>query len=135
MAGIQWSDTLSVKIREIDSQHQRLVKLINDLDDAMRVGKGREVMGKIVSELAAYTRVHFSTEEKYFDKFGYPEAPEHKAEHEKFIAEVAKFKGDFDAGRIGLTIKVMDFLSNWLKKHIMGTDKKYSPFFNQKGLL
>jgi hemerythrin len=135
MAIIQWNDTLSVKVREIDSQHQRLVKLINDLDDAMRVGKGREVMGKIVSELASYTRVHFSTEEKYFDKFGYPEAPGHRAEHQKFIEEVARFKGDFDSGRIGLTIKVMNFLSDWLTKHIQGTDKKYAPFFNEKGLV
>jgi hemerythrin len=135
MAVIQWNNTLSVNVREIDTQHQRLVKLINDLDDAMRVGKGKEFLGKLISELATYTGGHFSMEEKYFEKFGYPDAPAHKEEHRKFIEEVSNFKRDFDAGRIGVTIKIMDFLSNWLKNHIMGTDKKYSPFFNEKGLV
>ena len=135
MALIQWGNGLSVHVKEIDTQHQRLVKLINDLDSAMRVGKGKELLGKIVSELATYTVVHFATEEKYFDKFGYPDAPEHKVEHKKFIEKVSKFKTEFDAGRMGLSIKIMDFLSNWLKNHIMGIDKKYAPFFNGKGLV
>jgi len=28
----------------------------------------------------------------------------------------------------------MNFLSDWLKTHIVGSDKKYGPFFNSKGL-
>ena len=58
---IQWDGSLSVNIAEIDSQHQRLVKMINELNDAMRVGKSRDVLGKIVTGLIAYVRVHFST--------------------------------------------------------------------------
>lgn len=132
---IQWSSALSVGVREIDGQHQRLVKLINDLDEAMRVGKGKEMLGRIVSELAGYARVHFSTEEKYFDQFGYPEAPEHRQEHRNFIEKVSGFKAEFDAGRLGLTIEIMSFLSDWLKGHILGKDKRYSAFFNEKGLV
>ena len=132
---IQWSNALSVGVREIDGQHQRLVKLINDLDEAMRVGKGKEMLGKIVSELAGYAQVHFSTEEKYFDQFGYPEAPEHKQEHRRFIEKVSRFKAEFDAGRLGLTIEIMSFLGDWLKGHILGKDKRYSAFFNEKGLV
>ena len=33
-----------------------------------------------------------------------------------------------------LAIGVMDFLSGWLRGHIMGTDKKYSSFFNENGV-
>lgn len=135
MAMIQWHSGLSVNVKEIDGQHQKLVKLISDLDDAMRLGKGKEMLGSIVSELAKYTMVHFSTEEKYFDQFGYPDAPDHKLEHRKFVEEVSKFRNEFDAGRVGLSIKVMDFLSDWLKNHIMGMDRKYGPYFNQKGLV
>jgi hemerythrin len=28
----------------------------------------------------------------------------------------------------------MEFLREWLKTHIAGSDKKYGPYFNSKGL-
>ena len=59
----------------------------------------------------------------------------HKAEHKKLVEKTMKFKTDFEAGKVGISIPLMDFLSNWLKDHIKGTDKKYGPFFNQNGLI
>ena len=38
--------------------------MINDLNDAMRQGKGKDVLGKIDKELVGYTVTHFRTEEK-----------------------------------------------------------------------
>jgi len=134
MALIQWNEGLSVRVAEIDRQHQRLIAMIGELDAAMREGKGREIMGKIVNGLIGYTGTHFATEEKYFDQFGYPEADTHKAEHRNFVQKVSEFKAGFEAGKLGLSIHVMDFLSDWLRGHISGTDKKYAPFFNEKGL-
>jgi len=134
MALIQWNDTLSVKIIEIDREHQKLVKMINDLEDAMRAGQGKDILKKIVDGLIQYTASHFSTEEKYFDQFAYPDSPAHKSEHQKFLQEVSRFRNDFQNGKLGLSIQVMNFLSDWLKKHILGTDQKYSPFFLQNGL-
>ena len=134
MALIEWSSGLSVQVHEIDEQHKKLIGLINQLQDAMRTGKGKDLVGKTINELVRYTVNHFSTEEKYFDKFDYPDTAAHMDEHAKFIKEVSAFKKEFDEGRIGLTIKLMNFLSDWLRNHIMGSDKKYGPFFNEKGL-
>jgi hemerythrin len=134
VALIQWSSSLSVKVKQIDDEHQKLIKLINDLNDAMRVGKGKDVLSKIINELVNYAAVHFTTEERYFDRFGYQESSSHKSEHKAFVDEVYRFKKDFDEGRIGLSMKVMDFLSDWLKNHIVGIDQKYSSFFIEKGL-
>jgi hemerythrin len=131
---INWTDSLSVKVGEIDRQHQKLVGMINDLNDAMRQGKGKDVLGKIVNELVAYAATHFKTEEKYFDQYGYPDADSHKKEHADFTKKVSEFKDGFAKGSMGLSIQVMDFLSNWLQGHIKGVDKKYSSFFNEKGL-
>lgn len=134
MALIQWDSSFSVNVRELDDQHGALIKLINELHDAMQAGKAKDLLNKIIVELVNYTVNHFSTEEKYFAQFGYTEAETHIAEHKKFIDEVASFKKEFDEGRLGLSIKVMNFLSDWLRNHIKGTDKKYGPFFNMKGL-
>jgi len=134
MALIQWNDSLSVNVVEIDKQHQKLVGMINDLNEAMRQGKGKDILGKIVNGLISYAGTHFKTEEKYFDQFGYPEANSHKKEHSDFVAKVSEFKDGFEKGKITLSIEVMNFLSDWLRNHIKGVDRNYGPFFNAKGL-
>jgi hemerythrin len=134
MAFIEWKDSFSVGIKEIDLQHQKLIGMINNLHDAMRQGKGKDVLGEIIKGLVDYAGTHFLTEEKYFDKFGYPEADSHIGEHTAFTQKVAEFKDGFNAGKVSLSITVMDFLSSWLRNHIKVVDKKYGPFFNEKGL-
>ena len=134
MALIKWDDSLSVNVVEIDKQHQKLVGMINDLNDAMRERKGKDVLGKIITSLIDYTVSHFSTEEKYFDQFGYTETVSHKKKHSKFTQKVSAFKTKFDTEPMGLSIEVINFLSDWLQNHIMTIDKKYGPFFNEKGL-
>lgn len=134
MALIQWTDALSVRFDEIDQQHKKLIHMINDLSDAMAHGKGNDVLKPLISSLAAYTATHFAFEEKQFETYRYPDAIAHKREHRAFPDKVAAFQKDFDSGRLGLSLQVMTFLSDWLKTHIQGTDKKYVPFFQEKGL-
>jgi hemerythrin len=134
MALINWSDSFSVNVSEIDLQHKKLVTMINELSDAMKQGRGKDIMGKIVTDLINYALTHFITEEKYFDKFGYPETDSHNKEHTAFAQRVSDFKEGFENGRLSLSIEVLHFLSDWLQNHIKGTDKKYSQFFNEKGL-
>jgi len=131
---ITWNDSYSVNVAEIDRQHQKLTAMINDLNDAMSAGKGKDVLGDIISGLISYTRTHFKTEERYFDRYGYPEAEQHKEEHKKFVSTVQKFQNQFQDGQMMLTIDIMTFLSDWLLKHIQGSDQKYSQFFNEHGL-
>ena len=131
---ITWKDSFSVKVTEIDTQHKKLVEMINKLYDAMKVGKSKDVMGEILNNLISYTATHFKTEEKYFDLYSYPEKETHKAEHEKFVETVTKFKEEFDSGNATISIEVMNFLRDWLTKHINGEDKKYTKCFNDHGL-
>ncbi len=134
MAFMNWDNSLSVSVAEIDRQHQKWIGLINDLHEAMKGGKGGEAVGKIIKELIAYTQFHFGTEEKYFKQFGYPDAEKHIKLHKEFVDKVQGFKNDFEKGKITLTIEVMNFLMQWLKNHIQSVDKQYSAFFNAKGL-
>jgi hemerythrin len=131
---IQWNPSYSVKVGEIDSQHQKLIVMINELNDAMLKGKGKDILSPIIDGLIAYTQVHFSKEELLFDKYQYPDAAAHKAEHVAFVKKVSDFRDGFRKGQMNLTINIMDFLSDWLVKHICGTDKKYSDFFNKNGV-
>ncbi|NTV14033.1 MAG: bacteriohemerythrin [Desulfobulbaceae bacterium] len=134
MALIQWNSTLSIDVAIIDTQHQKLITIINGLHEAMVQGKGKEVVGKVLNELISYTKTHFSTEEKYFEQFGYADTANHKKTHAEFIKKIAEFKEKFDTGKLGISVEIMSFLSDWLQKHIKGTDKQYVQLFHAKGL-
>jgi hemerythrin len=134
MTSITWTDRLSVNVAEIDQQHKKLLAMLSDLSDAVSSGKGYAALGGITNELVTYTATHFQTEEQYFARFGYPDADQHKREHAFFVKKVADFKREFANGKASLSTEVVFFLSDWLKQHIMGTDKKYSHFFNEHGL-
>lgn len=131
---ITWDTNLSVNVAEIDRQHKQLITMINELHNAMRERKTGDVLEGIISGLIKYTRTHFATEERYFDQFGYPETGTHKAEHVAFVKKVSDFKTGFDSGKILLSMEIINFLKDWLIKHIQGTDKKYSPFLNKNGI-
>jgi hemerythrin len=134
MALIEWSSSLSVGVSEIDEQHKKLIGIINRLNDAMKTGKGKDALTTLLKETAEYTVYHFGTEETYFDRFGYPGKERHKLEHKGLLEKVVQLSKDFDSGKVTITLDVMNFLKDWLSKHIMGSDKQYGPLFNQKGL-
>jgi len=134
MALIKWDDSLSVNVGEIDQQHKKIIASINELNDAMKSGKGNDAVGAIINNLIKYTVTHFKTEEDLFAKYGYPDTQKHKKEHAAFVQKVAAFKDGFEKGKSFLTLEVMSFLSDWLNHHIMGTDKKYVQFLNKKGV-
>jgi len=133
-AMLTWDDSLSVNIDAIDDQHKVLVDMINGLHEAMRTGKGVKVLEKLVDGLKNYTVDHFATEERLMVQHKYPGYLAHKKEHEKFVAKVLEFENAFIHGTASLTMDVMRFLKDWLVGHIKGVDKKYGPFFNERGI-
>lgn len=135
MALIEWEEKFSVGIKELDNHHQKLVSMINELHEAMRVGKGKEIMDELVAKLIDYTKFHFQAEEKYMQKYNFPGYLHHKSEHEQFTKKVSDFQQSLNSGKTIVSMDVMSFLKNWLLNHITGTDKKYGPFLNEKGLL
>jgi hemerythrin-like metal-binding protein len=124
MAYFSLTDDLRVGHSFIDSDHEKLIALVNQLHDAMGKGHGKEILGKILNELIHYTREHFKREEDEMKKIQYAGINEHKAEHDKLIKEVVALQAKFISGNGMLSVQVSSFLRSWLTNHIMGTDKK-----------
>ncbi|MBF0541394.1 MAG: hemerythrin family protein [Nitrospirae bacterium] len=134
MALITWSSSMSVKVKEFDEHHQKLVKLLNNMHDAVEAKKGNDVIEKVLNELISYTRYHFAAEEKMFDTHKYPGTPKQKQAHADFTKKLLDFQAKFKSGNAIVDILLMNFLKSWLTTHIMGDDKQYGPFFNSKGV-
>ncbi|MBI1864448.1 MAG: hemerythrin, partial [Nitrospirae bacterium] len=43
MTLVTWDSTWSVNVKEIDAQHQKLIGIVNDLHEAIKAGKARDV--------------------------------------------------------------------------------------------
>ena len=127
-----WTEKLALGIDKIDDQHKKLVSLTNQLHRAMKAQAGIKEAGKILDDLAEYTLYHFEFEEKLFDKYGYSEREEHKKYHRTLVDSVVTFQKDFKSGKAGLTMELMLFLTNWLKDHIMKTDRAYVSVLKDK---
>jgi len=132
---MKWDESLSVDVRVIDAQHRTLIMNLNELGDAMLQGKASSMLKTLLAKLVGYTQMHFSTEERYMGQWSYIGLATHKAEHDAFVKKVAEFQKSYEAGKQLLSIEVLTFLKNWVANHIQVTDKKYSKFFNEHGLL
>ena len=134
MALFEWSDQFSVGVSRIDSQHKKLVDMVNELHDALVSRKGPEVQRRIVSEMVDYSKSHFALEEKYMLKFHFDGYHTHKVEHSVFTTRAEELQKRLDKTGSVLTLELLSFLRDWLQNHILVTDKKYGALFNQHGL-
>ncbi len=134
MAHIQWRPEFATGIARFDNEHQKLVAMLNELYQAMGQGAGQEALGKVLAGLVGYTKTHFAGEEALMRQHGYPEFAQHKAIHDALTTQVLSLEADLKAGKVALSLKVANFLKDWLTKHIMETDRKYGPFLQSKGV-
>lgn len=134
MAAFSWDSSYSVKVGCCDDEHKKLFQLVSELHDAMREGKGSQVVQRVVDRLADYTKRHFAAEEALMLRTNYPMFASHKLEHQKLMDRVGKFKEELKNGTVGQSVEVAAFLNDWLAHHIKETDQRYSAHLNANGV-
>ncbi len=72
MALIIWDKALSVGVNEMDDQHKKLIEIINNLFEAMKIGMGRETLNYVFSGLIDYAKKHFFDEKELMKKYSFP---------------------------------------------------------------
>ncbi len=130
MADLIWSDEFKIGNEKIDHQHETLFQLVNEFLASIREGRAREEIDKVFNSLATYTQTHFADEENLFVNTQYPHSKYHIQEHRALIQKVTELKSNYDSGKAFMSLSVFSFLREWLKHHIIETDKKISPFIN-----
>lgn len=130
MDKIEWSDTYLLGIPEIDNQHKKLLAVANDLYDTA-AGPADEYklkMSKVLRSLTDYTVYHFSEEEKFMAKYGYPSAAVHKTAHDSFVNEVNHQIAKLDSGSQADALAFYSFVANWVLTHIARADRIWAAF-------
>lgn len=132
---LQWSDRFSVGIKELDFQHQRLINMINRLILVSVTNSiHSEIIKSILAEMTTYAQVHFKTEEKLMETYGFPEIKDHKKRHLDFQVKTMDLYEETERGAEQTAEVLLNFLADWWTQHILQEDMAYKEFFIEKGL-
>ena len=131
MAFMTWNDSYSVGVKTIDHQHAGLFAMVNELHTAMMNGQAKNVVGSLLEKLVKYTVEHFAYEERMMEAAKYPSLVAHRAHHADLTRQVGDFMARYKRGDGAVNIELLQFLSDWLTKHIQREDKQYSPFLTR----
>jgi len=126
MSLFEWSPEYEFGIDDIDNQHRKLVRILNNLWDSYNTGADREAIASIIDELIFYTKIHFNNEEKYMEDINYPGLKDHRLIHRELTSQVIGIQNDFKNGNAKVDDKLLEFLKSWLSNHILVEDKKYT---------
>ncbi len=134
---LQWDKSFETNIESVDSQHQYLIELINDLNKEviaqMEYDNYDRIM-EILTELKNYTISHFKQEEQLMKDIMSKLSDEglaqfwlyfknHRAEHVAFINKIEQiFNKDIDDNQAEISLDLINFLVDWLKNHILKID-------------
>lgn len=126
---IEWNDKMSVKHHDLDSDHRLLIDIINRLWVAINIGN-RQIIEFVLDDLVNYTLRHFSREEKLMKQVGYQDLERHCRIHQGICSRLEEIRWEYFEGiRDDLRIELLEFVSNWLNKHILEEDMQYSSNF------
>ncbi len=104
-----------------DTQHQMLFKLIDDI-------KVEPFDQSVLARLQIYAEHHFSLEESYMVKLDYPDTADHINAHDRFRDELEAMVNSHNNMNSALQDSLSLFLSEWLRLHVLGIDKKLEAF-------
>jgi len=113
---------------------KKLFSLINTLHEAMLAGKGSEKIKQVVSAPSNYTKFHFSTEKALLEKTKYGALTAHRQQHHEFVKKVEDFQKDAAAGKTANSASVLNFMKDWLTRHIKQADQKSAEHLNANGV-
>jgi hemerythrin len=118
----------------MDDQHGILMDTMNELRLAVVRGSGREQVSEVLDRLIEFTRMHFSSEEKLMKQFLFPGWEEHRAEHQRILAQILQSSHRVQHGEQMQMRPLLCFLRESYSEHIEIMDREYGPWLNKRGV-
>lgn len=130
---LEWKSNYELGIEDIDFQHHFFLNLINRLSDELKETVDHDYQVSLLSELNAYVRFHFISEENNMRRSNYPRLKEHKKYHHELI-DILSFKENM------LELHPSDveyeniiyFLTDWFFHHTAYEDKLFADYLHKK---
>jgi hemerythrin len=131
---IEWQDSYSIGVEEIDRQHKQLINTYNAFFTAYFDGKADREVVRLLGFLEEYAAVHFADEEALQQRIGFPDYQQHRQQHQELTQKVAELKARIN--KEGLSADLVSsaglLMTGWLIEHISVMDRAIGEFAREK---
>jgi hemerythrin-like metal-binding protein len=132
---LEWNDSMSVGIQEIDTDHKQFILLINELNRFVAAGLKQDEIKKQLQFIVYVSARHFLQEEKLLSKWRYPDTDRHKFAHTQVLKELQKIQDEcIPSGLDSEWAGIGHRIESTLITHILTEDMKYANFNNSRNV-
>lgn len=125
-----WKDSFCSGNQLIDSQHQSLFHLSNELLEAILSARPAAEISPLISRLLVEVSQHFHDEETVLATVNFPAMGQHVAEHAKLLVRARELAEEFKAATLTLGDVFQFLASEVIMRHMLETDREYFPFIH-----
>lgn len=129
---MQWTENLSTGVDEIDEQHKRLFKSVDNAIISIIKTKNEIYRNEPLAELRKSFEDHFGEQEELMRKIKFTGFVQHQFEHQRFLKELDHYNDILYMDSVNANInQIRIFVMQWLVKHIAMQDKDFGRFYLQ----
>ncbi|MFO1477546.1 MAG: bacteriohemerythrin [Verrucomicrobiota bacterium] len=124
---VVWDEErMTTGVEAVDDEHKELIRMINELHQACREGRGKTEVQRMMGFLGQYVQTHFKHEEGIMEKTGCPVRAKNKLAHEAFLRNFQKLATEFETKgeSTAVLLDLRKMVGDWLTNHICSVDTK-----------
>lgn len=125
-----WNSSFCCGNPLIDSQHQSLFHLSNELLETMLSGRPAAESSVFINRLLDDVEQHFHDEETILATTGFPGMSQHAAEHTRLLAKGRELSQQFSASAFTIGDLFQFLAYDVVTLHMLGADREYYPFIH-----
>jgi hemerythrin len=126
-----WKDDLSIGIDKIDSQHQKLIGLLDQCIQKSKLSKAE--FEPVLKDMKSLADTHFRAEEQLMQTLDYPELEEHQKQHRLFEENLGLLETEVNNWEKLTIITLTSLLRDWFVQHILDLDRRIGAYRRAKG--
>ena len=122
---VEWKDEFRTGFASVDHEHQTLLHMLNEIAEQVSESADHETIQEFLGEVYAQIKAHFAHEEQLMQEIGYDEYAQHKAEHDRLLAEIqAILAGHFEGRITYYRDELSTRLRDWFAIHFKTMDPR-----------
>jgi hemerythrin len=124
MALIEWKDSFSVGIADVDYEHREMIDLINGMHERLTTGPDKLAVNDALGEIFQAISAHFALEERFMREHRYDQLAEHKGSHEQLLDEIRVIMDGYEANPEEASKELSKRLERWFIDHCKTHDSR-----------